>query len=91
VQDLSLGHELGEGADGVFDLRAGVDAVLVVEVDASVPSRSSEPSTEVRMFAGVLSSTPAPSPACEMKPNFDATTTSSRRPLRARPTSSSFA
>ena len=29
-------------------------------------------------------------PACETKPNFVATTTSSRRPLRARPTSSSL-
>ena len=57
----------------------------------SVPSRFSEPSTAVRMFAGLLSSTPAPPPAWETKPNFVATTTSSRRPSRARPTSSSFA
>jgi hypothetical protein len=34
VQDLSLSHEVGEGADGVLDRGVGVDAVLVVEVDA---------------------------------------------------------
>ena len=47
----------------------------------SVPSRFSEPSTAVRMFAGLESSTPGPSPACETRPNFVATTTSSRRPF----------
>src|SRR5215212_468487 len=49
----------------------------------SVPSRFSEPSTAVRRFAGLLSTTPAPAPACETNPNFVATTTSSRRPSRA--------
>ena len=34
VQDLSLGHQFGEGADGVLDGSVRVDAVLVVEVDA---------------------------------------------------------
>ena len=34
VQDLSFGHKLGQGADGVLDGRVGVDPVLVVEVDA---------------------------------------------------------
>jgi hypothetical protein len=34
VQDLAFGHQLGQGADGVLDGRAGVDPVLVVEVDA---------------------------------------------------------
>src|SRR5947209_12142335 len=43
----------------------------------SVPSRFKEPSTAVRMFAGLLSSTPGPAPACETKPNFVATATSS--------------
>jgi hypothetical protein len=34
VQDLALGHQLGQRADGVLDRRVRVDAVLVVEVDA---------------------------------------------------------
>jgi len=34
VQDLALGHQLGQGADGVLDGRVRVDPVLVVEVDA---------------------------------------------------------
>ena len=47
----------------------------------SVPSRRSEPSTAVRMFAGLLSRFHGPPPAWEMKPNFVASTTSSRRSL----------
>jgi hypothetical protein len=34
VQDLALGHQFGQGADGVLDRRVRVDPVLVVEVDA---------------------------------------------------------
>ena len=34
VQDLALGDQLGQGADGVLDGRVRVDPVLVVEVDA---------------------------------------------------------
>src|SRR6059058_907763 len=34
VADLALGHQFGEGADGVLDGRVRVDSVLVVEVDA---------------------------------------------------------
>jgi len=34
VQDLALGHQLCEGADGVLDGSVRVDPVLVVEVDA---------------------------------------------------------
>jgi hypothetical protein len=34
VQDLSLGHQLGQGAHGVLDGSVRVDPVLVVEVDA---------------------------------------------------------
>jgi hypothetical protein len=34
VQDLSLGHQFGEDADGVLDGSVRVDPVLVVEVDA---------------------------------------------------------
>ena len=56
----------------------------------SVPSRFSEPSTAARTFAGLLSMTPGPPPECETRPNFVATTTWSRRPLIARPTSSSL-
>ena len=33
VADLALGHEFGQGADGVLDGRVRVDPVLVVEVD----------------------------------------------------------
>src|SRR5215204_1451450 len=47
----------------------------------SVPSRFSDPSTAVRMFAGLLSSTSGPAPECETKPNLVASTISSRRPL----------
>ena len=91
VQHLALGHQLGERADGLLDRRVRVDAVLVVEVDAVGPEplqRALRPRS--RMFAGLLSSTPGPPPACETSPNFVATTTSSRRPFRARPTSSSL-
>src|SRR5437764_905036 len=56
----------------------------------SVPSRLSEPSTATRMFAGLLSRTPCPPPECETMPNFVANTTSSRRPMMARPTRSSL-
>ena len=33
VADLALGHQFGDGADGVLDRGVGVDAVLVVQVD----------------------------------------------------------
>jgi hypothetical protein len=56
----------------------------------SVPSRRSEPSTAVRMFAGLLSGMPGPRPVCEMTPNFVATTSWSRRSSIACPTSSSL-
>jgi hypothetical protein len=34
VQDLSVGHQLGQGADGVLDGRVRVDPMLVIEIDA---------------------------------------------------------
>ena len=34
IADLALGHQVGQGADGVLDRDAGVNAVLVVQVDA---------------------------------------------------------
>src|SRR4051794_30015247 len=37
MQDLSLGHQFGQGADGVLDRSVRVDSVLVVEVDAVGP------------------------------------------------------
>ena len=43
-------------ADGVLDRRGRVDAVLVVEVDVIGAEPLSDPSTAMRMFAGVLSS-----------------------------------
>ena len=56
----------------------------------SVPSRRSEPSTAVRTLAGLLSRFHGPAPAWDTRPNFVASTTSSRRSLMARPTSSSL-
>ena len=56
----------------------------------SVPSRFREPSTAARMLAGLLSGTPGPPPEWETRPNFVASTTWSRRPLIASPTSSSL-
>ena len=47
----------------------------------SVPSRFRDPSTAVRMFAGLLSITPGPPPAWETSPNFVAILTWSRRSL----------
>ena len=47
-----------------------------------MPSRRSDPSTAVRMLAGLLSRFHAPSPACETRPNLVASTTSSRRPFK---------
>ena len=43
MEDLALGDEVGERADGLLDRGAGVDPVLVVEVDvvgAEPPQRS---------------------------------------------------
>jgi hypothetical protein len=37
VQDLALGDQVGQCADGVLDRGARVDAVLVVEIDAVGP------------------------------------------------------
>jgi hypothetical protein len=55
-----------------------------------VASRRSEPSTARRMFSGRLSRGAVPPGTWEIQPNFVASTTSSRRPLMARPTSSLF-
>jgi hypothetical protein len=44
VQDLALGHQLGQGADGVLDRGVRVDSVLVVELDAvGIGRDSSDP------------------------------------------------
>jgi hypothetical protein len=37
VQNLPLGYEFGQRADGVLDRGARVDTVLVVEIDAISP------------------------------------------------------
>ena len=34
---LILFHELGHGADGLFDRHIGIDAVLVVQIDVVHP------------------------------------------------------
>ena len=54
VADLAVGDEVGEGADGVFDRGAGVDAVLVVEVDVvspQTPERAFDSGADVRWAA----------------------------------------
>ena len=33
ISDFALFDEIGHGADGFFDRRLGIDAVLVVEID----------------------------------------------------------
>ena len=64
----------------------------VTHIDtAEIYTLSLHDALPIRMFAELLSSTPGPPSECETRPNFVASTTSSRRPLRARPTSSSFA
>ena len=89
MADLALGDQLGQGADGVLDGGVGVDAVLVVQVDA-VAEPSQGASTAVRMPGfGRCRGGRAP-PAWEIMPNLVATTTWSRRPPMARPTSSSL-
>lgn len=88
MADLALLYQFGKGPDGVLDGGVPVDPVLVVQVDVSVARRFSDPSTAIRMFSGLLSR-PSP-PVCEMNPNFDASTTWSRRPLRALATNSSL-
>ena len=91
VPDLALGDQLGQRADGLLDRRVRVDPVLVVEVDAvgAEPLQGAlDGGADVRRAAVEH---PGPPPACETKPNFVASTTSSRRSLRARPTSSSLA
>jgi hypothetical protein len=88
VADLAFSHQFGQRVNGLFDGRAGVHPVLVVEVDVSVPRRFSDPSTARRMLAGVLSG--AEPPVWEISPNLVASTTSSRCPCTARPTSLSL-
>ena len=51
VADLALGDQFGERADGLFDRRVRVDAVLVVQVDvvgAEPPQRSLDGGADVR-------------------------------------------
>jgi hypothetical protein len=90
VADLALGDQPGQRADGVLDRGVGVDAVLVVQVDvigAKPTQRTLDRGTDFRRAA--IQDTGPPS-AWETMPNLVATTTSSRRPLIARPTSSSL-
>ena len=65
MQDLSLGNQLGQGANGVLDRGVRVDPVLVVKVDAVGAQPLQGAFDAIRMFAGLLSSTPGPPPACE--------------------------
>ena len=90
--DLARLDELGHRADGLLDRRVGVDAVLVVEVDvvgrpgaAASPRRPGARTPGGRRRRGAVGSSRS-----RTMPNFVASTTSSRRPSIARPTSSSF-
>jgi hypothetical protein len=90
VADLALGEQFGDGADGVLDRRARVDPVLVVQVDV-VGAEALEGSLDGGADVPRLLSRPrAPPSECWTRPNLVASTTWSRRPLRARPTSSSL-
>ena len=91
MADLSLGHQFGERAHRVFDRRLRIDPVLVAQIDVvGVQPLRASPRPPRLTLAGLLSSVPRGRPLWEMKPNLVATTTSSRRPLMARPTISSL-
>jgi hypothetical protein len=90
VCDLALLHQLGDGADGVLDRDLRVDPVLVVQVDVvgAQPAQGAlDGGGDVGRAAVQL---PGGRPVWERKPNLVASTTWSRRPRMARPTSSSL-
>jgi hypothetical protein len=59
------------------------DSVTTAQVDVVGAQPLKGTSTTTRMFAGLLSRTPAPPPECETMPNFVANTTRSRRSDRS--------
>jgi hypothetical protein len=88
VADLALRDEFCERPDRLFDRRVRVDAMLVVEVDV-VGAEPLERTFDRGANVGRAAVDAGPA-GVGMNPNFVATTTRSRRPLRARPTSSSL-
>jgi hypothetical protein len=90
MPELSLGDQLSRRADGVLDRCVALDAVLVVDVDVVRAETTKRALDRDAYIVGLLSSVPGPLPVCEVIPNFVASTTFSRWPLRARPTSSSL-
>jgi hypothetical protein len=91
VADLALGDQLGQRADGVLDRRVRVDAVLVVQVDV-VGAQPAQRALDGGADVGGAAVEPTPGGAAGVgdEPNLVASTTWSRRPLMARPTSSSL-
>ncbi len=87
--DLPFAHQLRHRADDILDRHRGIDAVLVQQIDVVRPEPASEPSTASRTCCGRLS-TPTILPPSMRKPNLVAITTASRRPFKARPSSSSL-
>ena len=95
MADLALGDQLGHRPDGLLDRDVRVDAVLVVEVDVV---RAEALERALDRGADPLGE-PSSAPTVDMSPgtalsirreNLVAITYSSRLPLTARPTSSSF-
>jgi hypothetical protein len=88
--DLALFHETGHGPDRVGDRHLRVDPVLVVEVDRLDPEPPQARCAGLRHVVGMAVVPPRFPFGPRMLPNFVQTKTSSRRPLSARPRSSSF-
>jgi hypothetical protein len=86
VPDLALPNEVANGSGDVFDRYVRVDPVLVKQVDAVGPQSCSIWSTTSRMWSGRLFSRRG----SNSKPNFVASTTSSRIGSSASPTRVSF-
>ncbi len=89
--DLPLRDQLGHRAPRLLERHLGIDAVQLVEVDEVGPQPLSEPSIASRTCSGrpSLRSTYSAT-SSTTSPHLVASTTSSRRPSIARPTSSSF-
>ena len=90
VADLARLDELRHGADGLLDRDRRVDAVLVVEVDV-VDAEALQGGVAGRATYSGRPLMPSRAPSSPRSlPNLVASTTSSRRPAMARPTSCSL-
>ncbi|GAA2005149.1 hypothetical protein GCM10009818_15430 [Nakamurella flavida] len=91
VQDLPLGHQCADRSGRFLDGRVRVDPMLVVQVDP-VGTQALQGSFDggADVDRTLLSTAPGPPPEWETRPNLVAMTTPSRRPDRARPTTSSL-